>query len=123
MPSGLPLPTLVGMYAAPTDGRTDRWADRWAGALREAPALLRARIEANIAAHGLAYPWWVPLISTLGQLTCVVIALFLRDAVWPVHVLGLTLLLVLWPSVFQLVVGRLVPWWLEAASVVAATTW
>ncbi|RNM12508.1 sensor histidine kinase [Nocardioides pocheonensis] len=107
------------MYAAPTDGRTDRWA----GALRGAPALLRARIEANIAAHGLAYPWWVPLISTLGQLTCVVIALVLRDAVWPVDLLVLTGVLVLWPSVFQLVIGRLVPWWLEAASVVAATAW
>ena len=69
------------MHAARTDGRR---------ALRAAPGALRARIEDNIAAHGLAYPWWVPLTSTLGQLTCVVIALFLRDAVWPPEALVLT---------------------------------
>lgn len=103
------------MYASRTDG--------WAGALRAGPGLVRARIEANIAAHGLDYPWWVPLLSTVGQITCVVVALALRDAVWPPDPRALTVLLVVWPSVFQLVLGRLVPWWLEAASILAATVW
>ncbi|HEX2895289.1 MAG TPA: histidine kinase [Marmoricola sp.] len=103
------------MYAARTDGGSE--------ALRAAPGVLRARIEANIAAHGLAYPWWVPLTSTLGQLACVVIALFLRHAVWPPQLIVLAVVLVLWPSVLQLGLARLVPWWIELASVVAAAVW
>src|SRR5512139_1508836 len=103
------------MYASRTDGRT--------GPLRLAATLVRARIEDNIARHGLAYPWWVPLVSTLGQVTCIVVALALRDEVWPPGALWLTALLVLWPSLLQLVIGRLVPWWLEVASIVAAAAW
>jgi signal transduction histidine kinase len=103
------------MYAPRTDG--------WAGSVRSGARLVRARIEDNIARHGLAYPWWVPVISALGQLTCVVVAVALRDVMWPPGVLCLTAVLVLWPGVLQLVIGRLVPWWLEALSVVAATGW
>ena len=103
------------MYAPRTDGRT--------GPLGSGAALVRARIEDNIARHGLAYPWWVPVVSTLGQLTCVVVALALRDEVWPPGALCLTAVMVLWPSLLQLVLGRLVPWWLELGSIVVATAW
>jgi signal transduction histidine kinase len=103
------------MYAPRTIG--------WARAARAAPGLLRARVETNIAAHGLAYPWWVPLVSTLGQAVCVVVALALRHAFWPIEPVVLTAVLVLWPSVFQLVIGRLVPWWLEFASIAGASVW
>lgn len=108
-------PYAGAMYAARTPG--------WARLVRSVPGLVRGRIEDNIARHGLAYPWWVPLLSTLGQITCVVVALALRDAVWTPDLLSLSLVVVLWPSVLQLLIGRLVPWWLEAASVVAATVW
>lgn len=111
-----PAPPYAGaMYAPRTDG--------WAGPLRSGARLVRARIEDNIARHGLAYPWWVPLVSTLGQVACVVIALALRDAVWPPDPLFLTVVLILWPSAVQLLAGRLTPWWLEAATIVAAATW
>jgi len=103
------------MYAPRTAG--------WARALRAVPGVLRARVEANIAAHGLAYPWWVPLVSTLGQALCVVVALVLRQAYWPPDPMVLTIVLVLWPSIFQLVVGRLVPWWAEFASIAGASVW
>ena len=103
------------MYAPRTDGRT--------GPIGSGAALVRARIEDNIARHGLAYPWWVPVVSTIGQLTCVVVALALRDEVWPPGALCLTAVLVLWPSVLQLLIGRLVPWWLEVAGIVVATAW
>jgi signal transduction histidine kinase len=97
--------------------------DGWAGVLRAWPEWLRGRIEDNIAAHGLAYPWWVPPVSTLGQVSCVLVGLALRDSLWPVAPIGLTVLLVLWPSVTQLVVGRIVPWWLEGLSIGAAAVW
>ena len=103
------------MYAPRTAGLARAL---WAG-----PERLRARIEDNIAAHGLAYPWWVPLVSTLGQLACVLVALAVRDALWPVQPIALTIVLVLWASVTQLIVGRLVPWWLEALSIGAAAAW
>ncbi len=101
------------MYAPRTAG----WA-RAAGAGLDA---VRGRLEANIAAHGLAYPWWVPVMSFLGQVTCVVTALALREALWPPEVLWLALVLVLWAGVFDLLVGRLIPWWVELASVLAAS--
>jgi signal transduction histidine kinase len=95
----------------------------WAQAHRAGVARLRARIEENIAAHGLAYPWWVPLVSTIGQVTCVVVALVVRDTVWPPAPVALALALVLWPSLTQVVAGRLVPWWLELLSSAAAAGW
>jgi signal transduction histidine kinase len=97
--------------------------DRWARALRAGPELLRARIEDNIAAHGLAYPWWVPLVSTLGQIACVLVALALRDSLWPPEPIALTVVLVLWPSATQLIAGRLVAWWLEGLSIGGAAVW
>jgi signal transduction histidine kinase len=95
----------------------------WAHAVRAWPAWLRARVEDNIAAHGLAYPWWVPIVSTLGQVACVLVALGLRDSLWPPEPIALTVVLVLWPSTTQLIAGRLVAWWLEGLSIGAAAVW
>jgi signal transduction histidine kinase len=103
------------MYAPRTAG--------WARAVTAGPERLRARVEANIAAHGLAYPWWVAIVSTLGQILCVVVGLALRDRLWPPDPLALTIVLVAWPSVTQLVMGRLLPWWLEIGSIGAAAAW
>jgi signal transduction histidine kinase len=85
-------------------------------------ARLRERIDDNCARQGLAYPWWVPVMSVLGQAACVVSALALRDA-WRPELLWLTVVLVLWPSFFNLLLGRLVPWWLEFTSVLVAAVW
>ena len=103
------------MYAPRTDG--------WAAVLRTGPGLVRARIEDNIARHGLAYPWWVPVLSVVGQVACVLAGLALRDQLWPLRPVALAVVLVLWASITQLVIGRMVPWWLEALSVGTAAVW
>lgn len=95
----------------------------WVQALRAGPGLLRARIEDNIARHGLAYPWWVPVVSILGQAACVVVGLTLRDAWSPLQPITLTIVLVLWASLTQLVIGRLIPWWVESLSIMVAAAW
>jgi len=115
MPGAAPNPYAGSMHAPRTDGRLR--------SLRAGPAALRNRIEDNISRHGLAYPWWVPVIAFLGQATCVVVALALRDALVPPELIVLAAVLVTWPTIFQLVVGRLVPWWLEFASIAGATIW
>ena len=51
------------------------------------------------------------------------VGLALRNAAWPPEPIALSVLLVLWPSVTQLVLGVLVPWWLEMTSVAAAAVW
>ncbi|MBW8751176.1 MAG: hypothetical protein JF565_07080 [Propionibacteriales bacterium] len=103
------------MYAPRTDG--------WAPALRALPELVRARVEANIAAKGLAYPWWVPLVSTVGQISCVIAALAMRDALWAPQPIALTAVLVAWPSITQLVLGRMLAPWLELGSIGIAALW
>jgi signal transduction histidine kinase len=103
------------MHAPRTDG--------WAPALRALPERVRVRVEANIAAHGLAYPWWVPLVSTVGQIACVIGALAMRDALWPPRPVAVTVVLVAWPSVTQVALGRLVPPWLELGSIGVAAVW
>jgi len=63
---------------------------------------LRTRIEEHIADHELAYPWWIPVISILGQVGAVGIALSLRDALWPVQPETAALLLVLLPGIWMI---------------------
>lgn len=84
---------------------------------------LRQRIEANCLAHGLLYPWWVPLAGFTGQVTVVVIALFLRDALWTPQPITLALALVLVAPFVQLGLGRWLPWPLDALGAVVAATW
>jgi signal transduction histidine kinase len=95
----------------------------WAGAVGAWPGRVRGRVEDNIARHGLAYPWWVPMVSLAGQVACVVVALTLRDALWPPEPIALTFLLVVVPRVAQLILGRLSPWWLETVAVLVAAAW
>src|SRR5687768_6583287 len=109
------LPTLEPVYAPRTAGA--------ARALTAGHAAVRARIEDSIAKYGLAYPWWVPPISILGQVACVVVALILRDALWPPSVFAITLLLVLLPAVIHVGLQLWSPWWLEAVAVLGAGVW
>lgn len=98
------VPTLVGMS--------------W-GLLRA----VRDRIEANCLPRGILYPWWVPVISFGGQLACVVMALYLRDALWTPDLLILTIPLVLVAPVVQLGFGRWLPWWLDSLPALVAAGW
>ncbi|MCX6396944.1 MAG: histidine kinase [Propionibacteriales bacterium] len=67
---------------------------------------LRARIEAHIEEHGLAYPWWIPVVAILGQVGAVGIALSLRDALWPLQPEAAAFLLVLMPGVWMVGFNR-----------------
>jgi signal transduction histidine kinase len=103
------------MYASRTDG--------WARAVRARTAWVRARIEADIHAHGLGYPWWIPIVSLFGQLVCVALSLAVRDAVVPPEPIALTLLLVAAPDAIQFFRGRMIPVWVEIAMVGGAAAW
>lgn len=92
--------------------RTSGWA-----------ALLRARVEDSIGRYGLAYPWWVPVISIAGQAVFVAVALSLRDAWWPVDPIVITLLLVLLPGIVHVGLQVWTPWWLETIAVLGAGAW
>ena len=100
------------------------YAPRTAGAaraLRAAPEVARARIEDSVERYGLAYPWWVPIVSLSGQLVCVLAALGLRDALW--SPLALTLVLVAAPAVVHVGMQVWTPWWAETAVVLGAGAW
>lgn len=82
-----------------------------------------ARIEEQCAARGILYPWWVPMIGFGGQLICVGMALYLRDALWTPDPLLLALPLVLLAPVVQLGFGRWLPWWLDSLPALAVAGW
>jgi signal transduction histidine kinase len=84
---------------------------------------VRDRIEANCLPRGILYPWWVPVVSFGGQLACVVMALFLRDALWTPDLLLLTIPLVLVAPVVQLGFGKWLPWWLDSLPALVAAGW
>ncbi len=112
MPRTVRLPTLVTMYAPRSTSV--------AGRLLAAPAALRARIEENIAAKGLVYPWWIPLIAGVGLTACLLVSLERRDMLWPPGMLLLTLGLVTVPAILQVVVGARFPHVIESVAVFAA---
>src|SRR5690348_399852 len=101
MPEGPVIPTL-GTVRAPDSASLG--ARLLAGAQH-----VRARIEENIADHGLVYPWWIPVLSGAGSTACALGALGLRDDLWPPGLLLAMLGLVLVPGVIQVVVGRHFP--------------
>jgi len=82
---------------------------------------LKLRIEETIAEHGLIYPWWIPILSGIGQVTAVIAALSLRDALLPPNLLAVAVItLVLGPAVMMVVGGKhLLPWLETLAALVA----
>ncbi len=82
---------------------------------------LRARIEEHVEAHGLLYPWWIPVLSFLGQFGAVLIALSLRDALLQPSWLWVCAVLVMLPGILMFVFNRHLPHLLETfAALVAA---
>ncbi|MCR1785238.1 hypothetical protein KVF89_22050 [Nocardioides carbamazepini] len=82
---------------------------------------LRAGIEANLDRHQILYPWWVPLASHLGQVASVLVALVLRDALWPLDPLLICVPLVMVTPLVQFTTNRWLPWWVDiSGSVLAA---
>ena len=83
---------------------------------------LRAGIEANLERHQILYPWWVPLASHLGQVGALVVALALRDALWPLDPLLVCLPLVMVSPLVQFTTHRWLPWWADVAGSVLAAS-
>lgn len=94
-----------------------------AGTVTSSPGWLRTRIEEHIDAHGLAYPWWIPVVAIGGQIGAVVISLSLRDALWPVQWVTLSIVLVCLPAVLMLGFGRHLHHTFETVAGLAAAAW
>lgn len=67
---------------------------------------LRTRIEEHIEDHGLAYPWWIPVVAIVSQTGAVGAALAIRDALWPLQWVSVTLLLVVLPGLWMIGFNR-----------------
>jgi signal transduction histidine kinase len=91
-------------------------AARWAGTFR-------TRIETKGPAHGLAYPWWIPVFSSGGQIAAVCAAAAQRDIVVPPQPALLAAGLVVLPNLAQYVRKEWVPWWLIALCGLTAVIW
>ncbi|KRC53306.1 MULTISPECIES: sensor histidine kinase [unclassified Nocardioides] len=81
---------------------------------------LRAGIEANLDRHQILYPWWVPLVSHLGQVLSVVVSLALRDALWPLDPLLVCVPLVMASAAIQFTTSRWLPWYVDILGTVVA---
>lgn len=81
---------------------------------------LRTRIEDHIEHHGLAYPWWIPVVAFLGQVGAVLLALSLREAIWPLQVDAIALVLVLLPGIWMVGLNLHLPHWAETTAGLAA---
>jgi len=93
------------------------------GTVTSGPGWLRTRIEEHIDAHGLAYPWWIPVVAICGQVGAVAISLSLRDALWNPEWVTLSIVLVLLPGVLMVVFSRHMPHLLETFGGLAAAAW
>lgn len=68
------------------------------------------RIEEKEQAHGMAFPWWIPLFSIAGHTGAILFALWQRDSLTLVY--GATVIaLVTVPLITQLLIEPWVPWW------------
>ncbi len=81
------------------------------------------RLETKGESHGLAYPWWIPMLSAVGQIGAAVIGAAQRDLVVPPQPALLAVSLVVLPHIVQFVRMEWVPWWLLAASGLATVAW
>jgi len=116
-PAALPSLGLVRhLQDSPAAGTTTSSAGSSAG-------WLRTRIEEHVEAHGLAYPWWIPVVAIAGQVGAVVVSLSLRDALWPPQWVTLTVVLVCLPGVMMVGFSRHLPHILETVAGLAAAAW
>lgn len=92
-------------------GEVSRWVDAY-----------RARVEAKGALHDLAYPWWIPTFSAVGQIGFVIAAAAQRDILTsPTALLPIGLVVV--PHLVQFLTRAWIPWWLVAVLGLAGVTW
>ncbi len=94
-----------------------------AGTVTSGPGWLRTRIEEHISSHGLLYPWWIPVLSILGQTGAVVTSLSLRHELTPPGVIALTVPMVLLPGIMMIGFRRHLPHLIETVSALGAAAW
>ncbi|MCW2783611.1 MAG: Signal transduction histidine kinase [Marmoricola sp.] len=87
------------------------------------PGWMRTRIEEHVAAHGLLYPWWIPVLAITGQVGTVVAAVSLRDELWAPGWIALTIPMVLLPGIMMIGFQRHLPHLIETAAALAAAAW
>ncbi len=76
--------------------------------------MLRTRIEETCRRRGLLYSWWVPATSYSLQLICVLLAVGVRDQLWPMTwLLPTAVALVVVLPLLELYGARALPWWLD----------
>jgi signal transduction histidine kinase len=81
----------------------------------------RDKFDAKSARHGLLYPWWIALVSTVIQLGCTIVALGQRDVLLPPAPLAAAFLIILSSHIGQWITKEWVPWWIMAAPVLIGT--
>lgn len=82
------------------------------------PGVLR-RIEATSLEHGVAYPWWMPVLCKTGQLIATVLAFLQRDAFTSWQFPAVITLLIA-PIVIELRAGNWLPSWVRVVPNVLA---
>ncbi|WP_460849907.1 sensor histidine kinase [Nocardioides ultimimeridianus] len=73
----------------------------------------KRRIETHCLAHGISYPWYVPVLTSVATFVCAVVALSMRDALWPLNPLSVVLVLVPAAGAIQLGFGVWLPWYVD----------
>lgn len=73
----------------------------------------RDRIESKGARQGLVYPWWIPVISTIGLFGGAVAGAVVRLDVAPVVVVLLAAAVTITPCVAHFVIRPWLQWWVE----------
>lgn len=87
--------------------------------LRGLPSLM----EAKLASRGLAFPWWIPVVSIVCELGATVIALVQRAALLPPAPVSATLVLVLGAHAALFAAPGWVGCWADTVVIGAATWW
>ncbi len=91
--------------------------------MRDRLLRFRQRIEDICLEHGLAYPWWVPAVSHVATIVCVLLSLGVRGDLWPVGLPYLAIVLVSVPVVLDLWLLRWLPWYLDIAGGIIVAVW
>lgn len=80
-------------------------------------------IEAKVAARGVAFPWWIPVLSIVCELGVAVVALVQRHALLPPEPLATVLLLILAAHVILFAAPGRLGCWTETLIVLGLTWW
>ncbi|HEX7739428.1 MAG TPA: histidine kinase [Marmoricola sp.] len=82
-----------------------------------------AAIEGQATRRGLAFAWWIPVLSIVCEVGVAVVALVQRHALWPPESVAAVLLLILLAHVVLFVAPGRIGWWIDTLIVLGATWW